>query len=160
MPRMWPASCWSTAKEFLSRLRWTAQSQLRLVFFYLPLFPCPLGISPRGPLAQGCLRLNSTDGQTFGSISQALKAYWDRTQHSKCFSILVDLNQRDHKLTGYEMAYRTPAKLDCFCTQKKINELTFSQAQTSLRGGPIPALHLVFMISSLKLSETRMLISF
>ena len=116
--------------------------------------------SPRGPLVQGCLRLNNIDGQTFGSISQALKDYWNRTQHDKCFSISVDLNRGDHKLTGYEMAYRPPAKLDCFCTQKKINELTFSQAQTSLRGGPIPALHLVFMISSLKLSETRMLISF
>ena len=35
------------------------------------------------------------------------------------------------------------AKLDCFCTQKKIHVLTFSQAQISLRDGQIRVFHLL-----------------
>ena len=37
------------------------------------------------------------------------------------------------------------AKLDYFCTQKK-KLFTFSQAQTSLRGGPILAFHLLLAL--------------
>ena len=40
------------------------------------------------------------------------------------------------------------AKLDCFCTQKTFNAFTFSQAQTSLRGGPILEFHLLKLPNS------------
>ena len=38
------------------------------------------------------------------------------------------------------------AKLDYFCTQKKINAFSFSQAQTSWRGGLIRAFHLLLAL--------------
>ena len=58
-------------------------------------------------------------------------------------SFVSKVGRGDNKVTGDEKPYWPLAKLDCFNTQKKCNEFTFSQAQTSLRGGLIKVNHLL-----------------
>ena len=65
------------------------------------------------------------------------------------------LSHGDEMVSYHEMKCRIDplAKLDCFCTQKKFNVFTFSQAQTGLRGGPIQALHLLLAYNLFSTTE-------
>ena len=52
------------------------------------------------------------------------------------------------KLQDLKLTISLLAKLEYFCTQKKFNAFTFSQAQTSLRGEPIREFHLLWLTNS------------